>query len=244
MKQEVRDLKIAIVEDNINDQAMLLYHLNQQIQKHPLIDEATEINCFNSAQSFLEAFKAQNFDMICIEILLQGENGIELARQIREQNKDVFISFVSSSNAYASESFQVHANYYLLKPVTDATANKLVEQFVRVRPQKEDMIVLHDNFTFRAKDLAYSSYHNHKVTLHFRNGKEKFVFSRQADMEAILLKNDMFCKINRGTIINLSQIEQINRPYLFLNNGQRFSISRSLFSSVKKEYNQYQVSMN
>ena len=50
---------------------------------------------------------------------MPGENGIEIARNIRASGTDTEIIFLTSSPEYAVDSYEVKAQNYLLKPVTE-----------------------------------------------------------------------------------------------------------------------------
>mgnify|MGYP000721319838 FL=1 len=45
-----------------------------------------------------------------------GMSGVETAKRIRALDKNVMLVFVTTSNEFASESYAVKANFYLLKP--------------------------------------------------------------------------------------------------------------------------------
>lgn len=48
---------------------------------------------------------------------MNGMNGLEAAKQLRERDKNVKIIYVTSYTDYVNYAFSVHAFAYLLKPV-------------------------------------------------------------------------------------------------------------------------------
>ena len=64
-----------------------------------------------------EVEKGTRFDIILLDVLMPGENGMAAAREIREYDSNVKIIFLTSSTEFAVESYAVDAWYYQLKPI-------------------------------------------------------------------------------------------------------------------------------
>ena len=64
-----------------------------------------------------EVEKGTRFDIILLDVLMPGENGMAAAREIREYDSNVKIIFLTSSSEFAVESYAVDAWYYQLKPI-------------------------------------------------------------------------------------------------------------------------------
>lgn len=57
------------------------------------------------------------FDVLLLDVLMPGINGINAAREIRRYDTAVQIIFVTSSSEFAVQSYVVGAYYYQLKPI-------------------------------------------------------------------------------------------------------------------------------
>ena len=57
------------------------------------------------------------FDVLFLDVLMPGINGINAAREIRRYDTTVQIIFVTSSSEFAVQSYVVGAYYYQLKPI-------------------------------------------------------------------------------------------------------------------------------
>ena len=64
-----------------------------------------------------EVEKGTRFDIILLDVLMPGENGMAAPREIREYDSNVKIIFLTSSTEFAVESYAVDAWYYQLKPI-------------------------------------------------------------------------------------------------------------------------------
>ena len=61
--------------------------------------------------------KGARFDILLLDVLMPGENGIEAAREIRQYDSNVKIIFLTSSAEFAVQSYTVGAYFYQLKPI-------------------------------------------------------------------------------------------------------------------------------
>ena len=67
-------------------------------------EKRMEIHTYMSAeelQAALEEGDQTEIDLLLLDIVLEGKNGIELAEAIRSKNKDMPIVFVTSSTEFA-----------------------------------------------------------------------------------------------------------------------------------------------
>ena len=73
-----------------------------------------------------------NFDIIFLDICMDGLNGIDTAIQIRKKMPATPIIFVTSSAEYVWNSFSVHPFDYLLKPYEDTRVIKLFSDLMKI----------------------------------------------------------------------------------------------------------------
>ena len=110
-------IHIAICDDSKQERQILaaLFKRYQELHATPL-----QIHIFQNGFSLLDAIdQGKRFDITILDILMPGENGIEIARNIRASGTDTEIIFLTSSPEYAVDSYEVKAQNYLLKPVTE-----------------------------------------------------------------------------------------------------------------------------
>lgn len=75
------------------------------------------VSLFSSGEKFIDAFGPQTFDVIFLDNLLGGINGMDVARRVRTMDRDVPIVFITTEESYALEGYEVQAMDYILKPV-------------------------------------------------------------------------------------------------------------------------------
>lgn len=76
------------------------------------------VELFSDGESLIERHQAAPFDMIFLDVIMPMQSGIETAAEIRRYDQSVKIILLTSSPEFVEESYEVHANHYLLKPLT------------------------------------------------------------------------------------------------------------------------------
>ena len=84
-----------------------------------------------------------------MDIFMQGMNGIETAQQLIERNGKISIILCSSSNEYASESYDIGAIRYLLKPISQEKFYRSLDVFFEKYADK-------DPISYRSMRLEHS----------------------------------------------------------------------------------------
>ncbi|MEG1049597.1 MAG: response regulator, partial [Oscillospiraceae bacterium] len=106
-------MKIAIVDDVQEEIDRLLGMIEQYTRENDLAYSCTS---FTTGEAFLKGFCDNGFDIVFLDIFLKDENGMDVAKKIRESGKDCLIIFSSTTDEYAVRSFRLRAFDYLVKP--------------------------------------------------------------------------------------------------------------------------------
>ena len=78
--------------------------------------------------------KGARFDILLLDVLMPGENGIEAAREIRQYDSNVKIIFLTSSAEFAVQSYTVGAYFYQLKPIWPESFFRLMDSVCAAEP--------------------------------------------------------------------------------------------------------------
>ena len=103
-------MKIALVDDDPRALAQLEQYLTEQLGRE------TEISHYGSGEALLADWQPGAFELVVLDIYMGGATGMEVARRLRAGDGQVRLAFATSSNDFASESYEVGACYYLRKP--------------------------------------------------------------------------------------------------------------------------------
>lgn len=121
-----------------------------------------------------EVEKGTRFDIILLDVLMPGENGMAAAREIREYDSNVKIIFLTSSTEFAVESYAVDAWYYQLKPIRREDFFRLMDSACAActREQRHSLILRSKSGIVRLEleELVYCEVMGRTLTFHLNNG--------------------------------------------------------------------------
>lgn len=98
-------LKIAFCDDDI----AVLAQLRDLLEQYR-VERAQELDCaaFHSPLDLLaEIERGVRYDILLLDVVMPGENGIDAAAEIRRYDENVKIIFLTSSSEYAVQSYGV-----------------------------------------------------------------------------------------------------------------------------------------
>ena len=98
-------LKIAFCDDDI----AVLAQLRDLLEQYR-VERAQELDCaaFHSPLELLaEIERGVRYDILLLDVVMPGENGIDAAAEIRRYDENVKIIFLTSSSEYAVQSYGV-----------------------------------------------------------------------------------------------------------------------------------------
>lgn len=237
-------MRIAVCEDTAADAEALSCMLEQYASAHP--EAACSISMFTGAAELLAAGTA--FDCYLLDILLQGENGIQLARELRRRGDAGRILFLTSSPDYALSAFEVQAAGYLLKPVNaqevfralDAAAEEL--ELRRLRQ--------HSQFAFRTpgglrtvaiQNILYVEIMGHTPFFYLPGEVVRGSELRVSFEESVapLVKSGCFLRPHRSYLVNAAHVASLTSQAIKLDSGVNIPVARMRAASTKAAYLDY-----
>jgi CheY-like chemotaxis protein len=95
-------------------------------------------SCFDGATA-LDAYKKSTPDVVFVDIIMSGMDGIELSRKIRELNPTQIIIVISASNDIEkiSESIEVGVNSFIQKPIDTKKIIELLGSVISMIAKKK-----------------------------------------------------------------------------------------------------------
>jgi len=113
-------MKVLLVEDTPDLVSIIIRGLN---------DEGMEVSVAGDGNTALDMALKYNFDVIVLDIMLPGINGIQVCREIRKKNENIAIIMLTAlgSTENIVTGLESGADDYLVKPF------KLIELSARIR---------------------------------------------------------------------------------------------------------------
>ena len=229
-------MRIAIVEDIAEERKLLRSRLETQFEKRGIYAELVE---FENGEDFLAAAKECSFPILFLDIYMSGENGVEVAKELREFDSDCLLIFTTTSVDHALDGFKVRAMQYLVKPYEEAELTKLIDEILSHIPDFGKYIEIKvDGSDVRVPyaKIVYAEHFSHMIHIHTTNGRE--LITRQSfESFTVLLKRDQrFYTCNRGVVINLEHAVDFDGVVFRLDDGITVSVSRKLIKNARQVF--------
>ncbi|WP_278389783.1 LytR/AlgR family response regulator transcription factor, partial [Acidaminococcus fermentans] len=106
-------------------------------------NERVEYQTFSNAFAFTDAIdKGSIFDIVLLDVCMPGILGTDVARELRDHHSRAEIIFLTTSDEFAVEAFEVKATDYLLKPFTQAQFSKAMDRAIAYIRQRNSAKVI------------------------------------------------------------------------------------------------------
>jgi len=206
-------------------------------------EQKIRFETFSKASELIAAVEKQHdrYDIILLDINIDEDNGIDVAKQIRKYNEELLIIFITSFLEYAPDGYGVKAFRYILKPINSEVLKADIRSAIEELQKDKEM-----SFSITSKglykkilvnDIVYFESSNRKVSIKDITGDEIEYYSKLDDIES----QDLFVNFIRphqSYLVNILHINYIdkNSKNIILKDNSRIPISRSKIDQVIKKY--------
>ncbi|MFT3796145.1 LytR/AlgR family response regulator transcription factor [Flavobacterium sp.] len=199
-----------------------------------LVEQTNDLNLvgsFNSPDSAAQFMEKEIVDLVFLDIQMPGINGIEFARTIP---KETFVIFTTAFSEFATDSYEVDAIDYLIKPVKLERFRKAVEKALAyAKLLKADLgrnnieTVTEDHFFVKADRKIFKVYFNDIL---FIEGLKDYVVMHTAHQKVITAMNiktiydqlpkQQFVRVSKSYVINAKQVESVDNNTVYIGKNE------------------------
>lgn len=212
--------KIAVCDDDPRILSMMQEYLEPMKQ-------IFEIDFFSNGEDLVRA--SIPYDVLFLDIDMDGLSGIETARKLRSLYKKTKIIYLTAYEDYKDYAFSVHAFGYLLKPVSKETVWKILTEALdyaeeetsgpKIRFQTEEGVR-----EILVKDICYFEYQNRKIKI--LTPKEVFHIHEGIGALGRRMEHMGFASPHKSFVVNLAHVKGIHGYELLMANGDRLPLSQ------------------
>jgi len=237
-------LQIAVCDDNIDE-------LSNMVQLINLYRASKNFNCEYTV--FLNGFdlvsvleKGKQFDIYCLDIIMPGFTGIDVAKEIRVFDKTAPILFFTSSPEFALESYSVKAINYVLKPISKEkfffTFDEMLEQ-IKAKKDEDAVIVKSKDGIQKIliSNLTFAEVIGRNVLYHLCSGKVIKCTEPFSSVCDTLLKYECFIKPHRSYLVNMQYVDTIENHQITLQTLSSVPVAQGKAREIKEQYLNYQM---
>lgn len=237
-------LRIALCDDSIDDLSNMVQLINQyRASKNLDCEYAVYPNGFDLIAT-LE--KGKRFDIYCLDIIMPGFSGIDIAKEIRGYDKAASVLFFTSSTEYALDSYSVKAINYVLKPISkEKLFSALDELLEQIELEKdEDAVIVKSNEGIQRiliSNLVYAEVIGRNVLYYLRTGKVIESTESFSSVCDTLMKYGCFIKPHRSYLVNMRFVDIIENHQVILQNLSSIPVAQGRAKEIRKLYLNYQM---
>lgn len=232
-------MKIAVCDD----EKVIRKQIAERIQRMYPDCKILEYTC---GEQLLE--DTEQPDIIFLDIQMEGIDGMETARRIRNSNRQTVLIFLTAWEEYVFQAFDVGAFHYLVKPfrkekfyqVLEAAVKKARENKVSPEEKKEEknIIVKVGAITrkINTNEIIYAEVRNRKVTLHTTQGSLEF-YGKLSDLAQEL--GEDFVRPHRSYVINLRYVLRYCATDITMEDGTVILMAKQKYREFVKKYLHY-----
>ena len=211
----------ALIVDDEKDARDVLRYMLKAYKEIDVIDEA------ENTESALYKFLDLRPDIVFLDLIMPGKNGMDFIELIKKQKIDTNIVIASAYRDMAIDAIKNEVYDFLLKPIG---SRKLKSVITKIQKKKADSLnVGLDNILKNIKqdtklklsstnshiliapdDILYCAAEGSYTNIHLDNGKIELANTYLGKMEEILNDHNFF-RIGRSTLINLDKLWRANR---------------------------------
>jgi len=231
-------MNIAIIDDLAEDRRVVTRHLNSYMAAHKISCSKQE---FDSAEDFFKVFVPGAFDIVFLDIYMNGISGMDAARKLYKTDKNCKIIFLTTSTEHAQISYAVHAVYYLMKPLDQEQFEQAMD-FCGLKPEYA-VPFLHLNIDgnrhqIDTEQILYIDYQNRMTHIRFRD--DSLALNKSfGEITAPLEADERFLTIFRGVMVNMQHIAKYDDIFFVLDNGKRLQITIRNKRAIAQAYRSY-----
>ena len=233
------DLNIAVVDDLEIDCERIENCIEQYfLDRH----KTANVVRYRNAEDFLKAYRKGAYQIMFLDVIMGEMNGLELAKRVRNGDKDICIIFMSSTRDFVFESFPSAPEGYLCKPfeyaafaeVMDRTLNKLFaeKKYFKIRLTSGEIDVA-------SEEIVAVLSNNHSVSVKMITGEileSNMLFS---NFQTILENEPNFLECNRGIIINMDYALQFRGDTIMMQDKTIYPVRRRGRKDISSKFTIY-----
>lgn len=185
----------------------------------------------------------RTFDLVFLDIQMEGLNGMETARALRAKCRETLFIFITGFTEYVFEAFDVSAFHYLIKPLEEEKLKEVLDRALaeikRRKVQEKKQLLIHTrsrSVNLEQGDILYLESRGKKVEIHTLQETIEVYASISKLGEEL---GSGFYRCHRGYLVNMAYIAEYRTDLIRLSNGEEVYLAKEKYQPFVKAYMRY-----
>lgn len=233
-------MRIAVCDDEAVMRKKLVGYLEKISESIPI-----EVEEFEDGKQLLDRIFGQGvrFDILLLDIRMKGLDGLDTAKMIRKEDKEVVIIFITSLINYVFMGYEVKAFRYLMKPLKEKDFLEVMNAAIReIQEKKDGFLIINQKGKMGAvpiEDITYIEIHIRKVSIYTETECYE-CYGKISEMEQKLSEH-CFIKVHRSYVVNAAHMVTVDKQNCLvgISGGKKIPMSRNRIKEVYTELTAY-----
>lgn len=225
-------INIVICDNNAPFLNTLKQYFNKYKSEHKI---KIKLTLFNNGEDLINNY-CFAFNIIFLDILIPGMDGITVAKKIRKSDSRVVIIFLTSTLKYSLMGYSVRAANYVMKPVSYKKFKIELDKAISYCNEIDQQFIAIKNATgiykIYVNEISFIETCNHRTLIHTKK-KDITCFHNMKKLEKDL-QDFGFIRCHSSYIVNISYIESIEKLLITLISSEQIPISQQKRKQVMK----------
>lgn len=219
-------LRIGICDDRKEMRFELRVKLERLLETRNIENEIYEFSLGDHLMQWYEK-NSGRLDLLFLDIEMEGANGMETAKLLRQNDANLQMVFVTAHPDYVFDGYSVAALAYLMKPPASEMLNDIITRALEaLKLNAEDVYLCRNSkgtYRLAKPSILYFTSEKRQVTCTTRNGSYTF-YGKLGEVEREVGKG--FIRIHQRYLINAVWVERVTADAVLLD-GTSLPISRA-----------------
>lgn len=228
-------LRVAVCEDRREEREALLAMLAD-------CAEANDPAVFSSGEALLAAYRPGAFDLLLMDIYLDGITGVETVEQVRQMGDAVPVAFLTTSPDHTADGYRLSTLMYLKKPVDRGRLEEMLELARLKRDNAPALTVSRGGGTARLplSRILCLEQQGRQVLISLQGGQTAAVYGKLTDLLPQLEARPFF-RSHKSYLVHLAQVQRIDQELrcFVLADGENVPIRRDLMGKARRAWEDF-----
>lgn len=228
--------RLGVCEDDAKERQLLKTMCQEILDVHQI---PCTISAFDNAARLEAASYQWDFDLLLLDIQMEGMSGMELAKKLYARGNSPRLLFVTGAPEYALEGYQVHPIHFLVKPVERSQLEAVLLQDWNSHHRPKNVVLRSGGKTtsLAVDDILYLENLNRTVIAHTTQGDYTFPISLSEAEQSV--PPGCFARCHNSFLVNLSKVTEISRKGVLLRDGTCLAVGRRYYQEFQTAHIRY-----